>query len=197
MTVSTVLRPVGPQPPRVYWLRRGILLGVIVLVIVIVLVVLSGGGSGTPGPAHHSPPPSTPATTPATTQVAACDPSDLTLVLSTDSDTYTSGQTPKLLGVFSNSSSTTCTISTDPAGMLWTITSGSDKIWTTKGCPASTPAKTLKVKAGHSRTVSTTWDGRRLESGCTAGSAALPGEYVLNATLDGVKGTPAVFHITS
>jgi hypothetical protein len=134
---------------------------------------------------------------PATTQTSACDPSQLKLVLSTNSDTYTAGQTPTLIGEFTNSSSAACTLSTGPSNQVWRITSGTDKIWTTKGCTTSGATKQLKLKAGGHKMVSIGWDGRRLEAGCAVGSVALPGEYVLRATLSGVKGQPAVFHITS
>lgn len=195
--MSTVWRPVGPRAPRVYWVRRAVLLGVIVVIVVAVIVALTAGSSA-PSPSHPTTTPSTtPSSTPATTAVAACAPSELTLVLSTDSDSYPAGESAALIGVFSSSSSTACTISADPAEEVWTITSGADKIWTTKGCPAAGQAKTLTIKPGGTKRVTTEWNGRRRDASCTVGATALPGEYVLKATLDGIKGTPAVFHVTS
>jgi hypothetical protein len=196
--VSTVLRPVGPHRSRVYWLRRAWVLGLIVVIIVLLIELLSGGGSSKPD-AKTTPKPTvtpTPSTT-TTAQLTACDPSTLTLVLSTDSDTYTSGQTPKLIGELSNPTTTACTLSRSPADEIWTVKSGTDTVWTTKGCASSTPAKQTTLKAGATKTLSIFWDGHRMNSDCSEGDVALAGEYTLHATLDGVKGKVAVFQITS
>ncbi len=197
--VSTVLWPVGPHEPRVYWIRRGVLLVVIVAIVVVLVNLLSGGGSKKPTTGHHSSPTPSTSTSPPSTPpaVAACNPSVITLVLSTSASGYTSGESATLIGSFSNPSTSPCRLTSTPSNEAWTITSGSDHIWTTKGCPSTLPAKTIKIKAGGTKTITTVWDGHRLDTGCAAGSAALPGEYVLHATLDGIKGKPAVFHVTS
>jgi hypothetical protein len=206
--MSTVLFPVGPHEPRVYWVRRAVVF-VIVLVLIIVLVEVFSGGSGKAKAkknkpvAHPSTSTSAPATTisssPPTTQVAACDTNTLKLALSTDSDSYKSGQAAKLIGKFSNPATTDCTLSVAPSQEIWTIKSGPPTVWTTQGCTASTPAKTVTIKAGGTKHVSITWDGfRSAPSGCSKGPVATAGEYTLHATLDGVTApTAAVFHITS
>jgi hypothetical protein len=193
--VSTVLRPVGPHQPGVYWVRRLAVLGVIAVIIAVLVIVFSGGSSGS---GHAKPPPTSPSpTTTPTTQVTACDPSVVTLVMSTDSDTYTSGQTPKLIGEFSNPGTTACTLEEDPANQVWTVKSGPDLVWTTKGCTQSGTAKQVTIKAGGTKMVSTFWNGHRLAPNCAIGAVATAGEYTLHGTLDGVKGKIAVFHITS
>jgi hypothetical protein len=206
--MSTVLFPVGPHEPRVYWVRRAVVL-VIVLVLIIVLVEIFSGGSGKAKAnkdkpvAHPSTSTSAPATTtsspPATTQVAECDPNSLKLVLSTDSDSYKSGQTAKLIGTFSNPSTAKCTLSVAPSQEIWIIKSGPPTVWTTQGCTASKPAKTVTIKAGGTKEVSIFWDGfRSAASGCANGPVATAGEYTLHATLDGVTAPKAaVFHITT
>jgi hypothetical protein len=198
--VSTVLRPVGPHESRVYWLRRAVLLGVIVVIVVVLVAVLSGGSAKPKAKPKSTPHPSTTTSSPAAnTQVAPCSPAALKLVLSTDSDTYTSGDSAQLVGAFTNPGATPCTLALTPASEVWTITSGADKIWTTKGCSklGPTQSKTIHLKAGGTKNVSLSWDGHRVDTGCTDGTAALAGEYVLRATLAGVKGKPAVFHVTS
>jgi hypothetical protein len=191
-----VLRPIGPRGPRVYWFRRSVVIGLILVLIIVVAEACAGGGSaGKPPPKDH--PVTHPTASPTSSQVAACDPTALTLVLSTDSDTYTVGQTPKLIGVFSNTASSACTLSVSPSAETWTVKSGPVKIWTTQGCTSSDLVKQVKIKAGGTKTISTFWDGDRLDPGCAKGPAALRGEYTLSGTLDGVKGKIAVFHITS
>jgi hypothetical protein len=200
MIVSTVLRPVGPRPPWVYWLRRAVIIGVI-LVLIVVLAEACSGGSSTPPAASKSPGahPSSSASsaTSSADAVAACDPTALKLVLSTDSDSYPAGQQPKLIGVFTNSSSSSCTLDVSPSTETWTVKSGSDTIWTTHGCTSSGAVKHTTIKAGGTKTRSTIWNGHRLDPDCATGAEALVGEYTLHATLDGVKGQIAVFHITS
>lgn len=175
------------------------MLVVLITAVVVILVnLLSGGGSAKP--AAHNHPHTTPSTTPPASPpatVAACSPSVITLALSTASDSYTAGESPTLNGAFSNPSTSACRLTLAPAQQLWAVTSGADKIWTTKGCTTSLSAKTITIKAGRTKTVSISWDGHRLDPGCTAGATALPGEYVLRATLGGIKGQPAVFHVTS
>jgi hypothetical protein len=191
--VASVLHPVGPNPPRVYWVRRAVLV-VILLVLIFAIAKACSAGSGKPAasPPHHSPSPtsSQPATTP-------CDSSVLTLTVSTDSETYTAGQTPKFTGVFSNPSGAACVLKHSPATEHWTVTSGSDTIWTTKGCASGTAVKHVTIKAGGTFNRSIRWDGHRQDAQCAQGAVALPGTYVLMAKLDGVKGEPVVFHITS
>jgi hypothetical protein len=191
--VASVLHPVGRKPPRVYWVRRAVLV-VIVLVLIIAVAKACSGGSGKPAasPPTHSP-------SPASTHQAAdpCDPTVLTLTLSTDSETYTAGQTPKFTGVFSNPSATACKLTHSPQKEHWTVMSGSDTIWTTKGCVTDSTEKHVTMKAGGTFTRSIFWDGHRQDPQCAQGAVAQPGTYVLNAKLDGVKGQPVVFHVTS
>jgi hypothetical protein len=200
--VSDVLRPVGPHQARVYWVRRAVVLAVIVVIIVVLVTVLSGGGSKKPTASnHHHSPPATPSTSisPSPTALVACDPSVLTLVMSTGSDTYPSGQSPKLVATFTNSGTTSCTLDVRPAQQLWTVTSGADQVWSTKGCSkaAGLKGKRETITAGGTKTVSAVWDGHRIDPGCNEGDVALPGTYHLHGTLAGVSGQPAIFHITS
>lgn len=50
--MSTVIRPVGPLPPRVYWVRRLLLIGVVVVVVALVAALVSkvAGAGDEPGP---------------------------------------------------------------------------------------------------------------------------------------------------
>jgi hypothetical protein len=192
--VSSVLRPVGPLEPRVYWIRRAVLFGAVLVVILVIAVSCSGGSSKKPPAAG---PGATPTSSPPATQLSACDPTALTLTLSTDSETYTSGQAPKLIGVFANNSSTSCKLSVSPSQEIWTVKSGSAKVWTTQGCTSSAVAKQLTIRAGATKMVSVFWNGHLLDSGCASGEVASPGTYTLNATLAGLHGATAVFHITS
>jgi hypothetical protein len=190
------LRPVGPRPSRVYWVRRAVLLAIVLILIVVVAEACSGGGAGgkggnaggSPTVRHTSKPP-----------LAACTPSALTLTMSTDTKTYTSGQAPKLIGTFTNPSSTACKLARSASEETWTIKSGTPTVWTSKGCDSSTSnvAKQLKVGAGATKVVSIFWNGHLRASDCKDSGVAKAGTYRLYATLDGVTGKPAIFHITT
>jgi hypothetical protein len=193
MVVSTVLRPVGPLPPRTYWVRRGVLLGAILLVIIIIAVSCSGGSSKTPT-AGHTPGPQTSTTT---TPPAACLPTSLKLALQTDKPIYAIGSPATFTGVFTNVTTVACQLTLTPANETWKVTSGTPTIWTNQACQRSQLAKTKTIPPGGTRKVHIQWDGKVQTSGCTAGEAAQSGTYVLRATLDGYTAqTGAVFHYT-
>lgn len=194
--VSTVLRPVGPLPPRIYWIRRAILVIALLVLVIVIAVSCSGGSSkppaagGRPGPQQtHTPQPS---------QIAACDPTALTLTVSTDTVTYTTGQAPKLTGVFTNPTSTTCRLARLASDEIWTIKSGTPTVWTTQGCPGPAVPAHMKIAAGATKIVSMFWNGKVQNAACKEGATAQAGTYTLHATLDGVTAAKAaVFHITN
>lgn len=116
--VSSVMRPVGPQSPGVYWVRRG-------LAVLIVLVVLLGawwlvggrGGAGnpsaaaTPGPSLTPAPPSSPAPLPSVSK----KPSKSPTAVSTAAPTTSPTADPTASIVDCKNSAITVTVSTDAA----------------------------------------------------------------------------------
>ena len=191
--VSTVLRPVGPLPPRVYWVRRGVLFGGILLLIIIIAVSCSGGSSKKPT-AGHTPGPHNTSTS---TAVAPCLPTSLKLSLQTDKPIYAIGSSATFTGVFTNVTSVACQLTMSPANETWKVTSGTPTIWTNEACQRSQIARTKTVAPGGTRRVRIQWDGKVQTSGCTASDPAQSGTYVLRATLDGYTAqSGAVFHFT-
>jgi hypothetical protein len=200
--VSTVLRPIGPHEPRVYWIRRGIVLAV-PLIIILLLATTCGGGGGGGGKKKSgggATPVITPSNTPTKTVVPACTTTQLKLTLTTDTEQYTPGQAPQLIGTFKNADGPTCKLARSADDEDWTIQSGTPTVWTTHGCSSSDTSipKSIKITAGGSKIVKTTWDGKLRTSDCTESDVAQPGTYTLHATLDGVAAaSPHVFHIIS
>jgi hypothetical protein len=198
-SVSSVLSPVGPEPRTVYWLRRSILI-IIAVAVVLLLAHACSGGSPSKRPAGHAakpvvtPQPSTSSPAAATPR---CTPAELSAKLSTDASTYPLGRDPKFTATIRNDSGTTCRLVSTVASRKWTVTSGPITTWTTAGCHLTGTTTRAKLTATKTVTVSISWDAHRNDSSCTVGSAALAGTYVLRATLDGVVGTPAIFHLTS
>jgi hypothetical protein len=215
MDVRGVLRPVGPLPPRVYWLRR--LLPFLAVVLLVTIVALSCSGSDAPtkragsvtpipttaqtpsaGTSATPTPTPTPAATPSTvTTPAACQPADLGVVASTDARSYPRGTTPILRVTIRNASSSACVLTHSPSRRNWTIRSGSDLIWTTVGCAKSTAALETTLAPAASIVRSVAWNRHRIGPNCTASRAlARPGTYQLVVVVDGVRSAPVVFTLS-
>jgi hypothetical protein len=196
--VSSLLHPVGPQPRAVYWLRRVVILVILVAAVLLLAHACSGGSPANPGArdvakAAGSPRPSGQASAAA---VPRCRPADLSASLATDRSTYGSGQQPRFTATFHNVSGATCRLVSTAATRSWTVTSGTDTVWSSSGCHLGSRTRTRLTATG-TATVSIRWDAHRNDASCTPGAAALPGTYVVRATFGGVIATPAVFHLTS
>jgi hypothetical protein len=200
--VSSVLSPVGPERPTVYWLRRSVIVIIVIAIVLLVAHACSGGSAKRPaaGAAHPgvanttSPQPSDSASPPATPR---CTAADLSVSLATDSSTYPLGREPKFTATFRNTSGTTCRLDSSAAGRTWTVTSGPVTTWTTAGCHLTGKPTRAKLTSTSTASVSISWDAHRNDSTCTVGSAALAGTYVVRATFGGVTAKPAIFHLVS
>lgn len=145
--MSTLRNPVGPQPPSVYWRRRLlVLIGLIAVVVVIVLIVLRPGsgsptGDTTPTPSDTPAPSSTP--TPTFTSAAggdACNPAQIAIVAITDATSYNAGVQPKLSMSITNIGAAPCTFDVGTSAQEYIITSGTDRIWSSKDCQTGASA---------------------------------------------------------
>jgi hypothetical protein len=197
--VSSVLSPVGPEPRTVYWLRRSILVIIVVAVVLLVAHACSGGSPSKPASGHATKPAVSPqpSGSPSAAATPRCTPAELTATLSTDASTYPLGRDPKFTATFRNTSGTLCRLVSTVASRSWTVTSGPVTNWTSAGCHLTGAPIRAKLAGAKTVSVSISWDAHRNDSSCTAGSAALAGTYVLRATLGGVVGKPAVFHLAS
>lgn len=201
--MNTVLHPVGSNPPRVYWIRR-LLVGIVVLVVlggVIAAVwavasrgdgpVADGAGDGAPvvtGSSELS------ATDDAANPVD-CVPTDLELTLATDATQYAAGTDPVLQGFVTNTSTTPCTVDAGDAAREVVITSGSDRIWSTKDCAsADTASRQLLLAAGARDPFEISWSRVRSADGCPLDlPAPRAGTYQAVASLLGTSAAPVAF----
>ncbi len=177
--MSTIKTPVGPQPPSVYWRRRLLLLAVLLaVVIVVVLIIVRPGSGGTKTPTGGqtsgqtaSQPPSFPAGSGGS--AAACDPSVIALTPVTDAASYAPGVQPKLSMTITNNGASACTIDVGTDAQVYTITSGSDQIWTSTDCQTDKAALKQVLEPGAAKALSTTpfaWDRTRSSATTCAGS---------------------------
>jgi hypothetical protein len=194
--MSTIKNPVGPQPPSVYWRRRLLLLAVLVaVVVVVVLIIVRPGSGGTKTPAggqtsgqSGSPSPSFSAGTGGS--AAACDPSVITLTPVTDAANYAAGVQPKLSMTIANTGSSACSIDVGTDAQVYTITSGSDQIWSSSDCQTDKTALKQVLEPGAAKALATTpfaWDRTRSSTTtCTGTRPAVVGggaSYHLNVKL--------------
>jgi hypothetical protein len=87
-----------------------------------------------------------------------------------------------------NGSDHTCTARVTRKNFELTISSGSDRIWSTEHCRSATEEISRKLGSEHAVAWSLTWDGKRSKSNCRSARGTLrPGTYVATATLDGAE----------
>lgn len=196
--MSSVLRPVGPRPQRVYWLRRLVLLAALVLVAVLVWVAARAlGGGGQDGTVAPEADPSTEA--PAQDAPAgpvACDASHLGVTLTSDARTYGPDQNPVLSLAVTNTSEQTCTVDVGSGNAVVTVMSGADRIWSSADCATDVPERLLLLDPGAADTSTVAWARERSDAECTAGlPAPRAGTYTAQATLLGIESATAVFDL--
>ncbi|HVV30190.1 MAG TPA: hypothetical protein VHC41_04865 [Mycobacteriales bacterium] len=114
--------------------------------------------------------------------------------MTTSADDYPAGTAPKFTAVLS----TTGPSCTAPAPVVFTVVSGSDRIWSNVDCAKSTsgPVTTLGDKGGASSVRS--WQRDRSAPGCKkvyGSSTAAAGTYRVTASWAGVTSNEAVFRL--
>ena len=192
---QTVLRPVGPLGPRVYWTRRLVLFALVAVLITAVAIACSGGSSHPRRTANLVPSPSPHATS--SVSNGRCGGSDLQVVASTDADKYAPGTLPRLTVTVRTRGTGSCVLTESPSARTWTIVSGTDQIWTTAGCQSGHTASRTVLKPGSSVHHTIVWNRHRSDQKCAVSTAATPGTYQLIVIVNGVRSQPAVFHLTA
>jgi hypothetical protein len=87
-----------------------------------------------------------------------------------------------------NGSEETCIARVTKKNFELTISSGSDRIWSTADCPSIIKSISRKLGSEYAVAWTLTWDGKRSKSNCkTARKAPSPGKYVVTAQLDGAE----------
>jgi hypothetical protein len=189
--MSTIRNPVGPQPRNVYWRRRLlVLLGALAVIVIIILIVARPGG-GKPVAIHtnttHSP----------VVAAAACKASNVKVVGITDAVSYASGVDPQLSLSITNTGPTACSFKDGSDEQVYLITSGTEKIWSSKDCQTGAVSATTTLKPGVA-VKSTPFPWTRTRSNpadCTATNApqviAGGASYHLTVTVNGVTSAKA------
>ena len=207
--MSTLRTPVGRQPPSVYWRRRLlVLLGLIAVIVVIVLIIVRPGGTPTANPSKSPTPSATsPSATPTPTFTSAaggeaCNPGQIAIAAITDSNSYASGVQPALSMSITNIGSAPCTFDVGTAAQEYIITSGTDRIWSSKDCQTGAVANPVVLAPGvEQRTTPFAWDRTRSSTDTcnTTRPAAVSGPdgptYKLQVKLGTLESTQTAFRL--
>jgi hypothetical protein len=189
--MSTIRTPVGPQPNKVYWRRRlVVLIGVLAVILIIVLIVVRPGG-GKPTAANTN--------TPHTTAVKApaCVPADVKVVAVTDALSYAPGVDPQLSLTITNTGSADCSFQDGSDKQVYEITSGTEKIWSSKDCQSGAEPATTTLKPNTAvKSTPFAWDRTRSNpADCSATNApqviAGGASYHLTVTVNGISSSKA------
>ncbi|MDC7121955.1 hypothetical protein OMK64_10445 [Cellulomonas fimi] len=205
-----VVRPAGPLPARVYWVRRGVVLGIPLLLVALVVWLVAGRGSATP-PTDASPAdtpssePKDPAQTPAadgdedtedTSGVPqTCAPEALALAIAATAESFPEGTSPTFTVSITNTGTQPCVVDAGDAQREIVITSGVDRVWSSKDCPvAGSESRTLLLAGGTADESTLAWNRVRSAQGCPADQPTPgAGTYSAAFTLAGATATPVVF----
>ncbi|MGN8247232.1 hypothetical protein ACTHAM_000905 [Cellulomonas soli] len=196
-----VVRPTGPLPARVYWVRRLVVLGIPLLVIVLVVWWFAGRGDSAAEPGGTTTPAAEQGAEPAAEDqgdeggVAACPAASLAVAITATATSFAEGSDPTFDLTITNSGTVACLVEAGTSQAEVLITSGSDRIWSSRDCAAAEAATNqLLIDAGDSHQQQLGWDRTRSAEGCPADlPAPNPGTYSATFTVQGAASQPTVF----
>jgi hypothetical protein len=208
--MGSLLHPVGAKPGWVYWARRAGIVAALIAVIVIVVVAFrppdATNVNAVPAgsPTVSQPAASTPAATetpsvtasPTPTGPLACDQTNSGLSLAGYQKVKQDAKQSFKVGV-KNTGGQPCVLDLTASNFSLSVTSGTDRIWSTADCAKWVPAKKQTLKAQQSYEFSIDWGVARSAAGCKDVKGKLnPGTYVAQAVFaDSVK-SRQVFLVT-
>lgn len=197
--MSTFKNPVGPQPNKVYW-RRRLVVGVVLLAVILIAVLIftrPGGSDPTTAPASTStsaPAADEGASEPDVTADGTCDPDNIVVEGMTDASTYAPDANPLLTLSVTNTGAAECTMSVGADVQEFIITSGEERIWSSKDCQEASDPLELPLAAGEPLTSTTpvTWNRTRSDpADCAAENlpkvAGEGASYHLNVIVNGIE----------
>ena len=200
-------KPVSPV-----YRRRRLFVGAILL---LVLALAVGGfvaisnainGADPAATASESPqqekPGSTPPPSPQESAAASpspssgCDQNLVTVAAATDKAAYAPGENPLLTLKVTNGNRVPCEVNIGTSQMEYVVTSGSDRIFSSKDCQAESSDLVKTIAPGQSETANFPWGRNRTVEGCAA-VAAKPagGTYVFTARLGNKTSPKAIFQL--
>ncbi|MEE9098112.1 hypothetical protein [Pseudarthrobacter phenanthrenivorans] len=213
------------KPSAAVYRRRRLVVGGALLLVIVLLVsgfALAGaftGGSrqasstqpSSPAPAATGAATSSAAATPSASASApsaapsptasatpTCNQNQVTVAASTDKQAYGPGENPMLTLTVTNGGTVPCEVNIGTSQMEFLVTSGSDRIFSSKDCQASSEDLVKVIAPGASETANFPWSRNRSTDGCKAVAAAPGGGgayYIFTAKLGSRASPKAVFQL--
>lgn len=158
----------------------------------------SSTGVGTPEPRDGqtaAAPSASPSATPSASPT--CDQKLMTVTAGTNKTSYGPEEKPVLTLKVSNGGKLPCRVNIGTSQMEFLVTSGSDRIFSSKDCQASGDDLVKTIAPGKSETANFPWPRNRSVQGCEeVRDAAGAGYYVFIAKLGPKVSPPAVFQLS-
>lgn len=187
--MSTVLWPVGPEPPGVYWRRRIVVLIVLIAVLVLLWWLVFGRNSGgdgaapAPGPSPTASPTAEPTPTespsPSPTRTDfSCADADILVEAGSEMAIYPVGSTPQMFLTITNIGVVECRRDVGPGANELTVQFQGEVLWSSDDCNPNSDSDIISLKRGESFTTEVVWDGRTSAAGCPSDQPLVEaGEY--------------------
>lgn len=193
--------PVGTKEKSVYVRRRIlVLLGLLAIVAAVVLIILKPGSTGGAASSRGvEVPDDLVAAEQAdakqeSAEIPACGAGQLEVAPITDRESYAVGELPQLSLSIENTGTAPCTADVGTAGMLFTITSGSDEVWRSIDCQTDSAHLAVVLEPGTPLTTEPlAWDRTRSSAESCETSRETVGSggasYHLRVAAAGIEGT--------
>lgn len=154
----------------------------------------SASGSATESPSASETPSESATASESAPAAAACQPADLSLTAATDRSEYAAGESPVLEMRIQNVGDDPCEANLGTSQQVFTVTSGSDRIFSSTDCQVQGQDAHIRLEPGTEEVSRLTWDRTRSQVGCTPVEAT-PGNgaYRLEVRLGSLTGEPAGF----
>lgn len=205
-----------------YRRRRLVVGGALLLVIALVVTAFAASGlfggasqqASSTGPTEAAPsaavsatatasataPPAsaTASATPSASATATCNQSLVAVSASTDKPAYGGEEDPVLTLKVTNGGTVACEVNLGTSQMEFLVTSGSDRIFSSRDCQAGSEDLVKTIAPGASETANFTWNRNRTVQGCQAVTAkpGAGGAYYNFTAMLGSKASPkAVFQL--
>ncbi|MFJ3584884.1 hypothetical protein ACIPPS_22010 [Streptomyces sp. NPDC090127] len=133
---------------------------------------------------------------PANSPLPNCTAGALRLTLRSAKVSYAPDEKPRFHLVAKNTSATACKADLGPKNAVLTVSDNQDDdVWSSQDCPRPAASILLRIPAGGTITHTVEWDRAQSAPQCATAPAGPvgPGTYLVEATMPGVKVSPASF----
>lgn len=203
--MSGFRNPVGDEPPETYWRRRLVTVGVLVLAVLLlwflISATLAGDGEDSASAPDTSPDASLSPDTPAPNAGdpdRPCTAADLTVSAAASPAKPAVGSSVAFDVTVEHTGGSACALSSDGEGTSLVVGSGPDDVYYDSAWCADAPVfdeTNWILQPGDREAVQATWNTKRHNQSCEAGSNGGAGTYWVDVAVAGVEAEQARFEL--